>query len=40
VVIEVRGPTGAQSASLDLVRRGDDWFVLRGPGACGDVTCY
>ena len=40
VVIEVRGPDGTRTVQLGLVRRGDDWLVVRQAGACGDVPCY
>lgn len=40
VVVRVRGPRGTRDVPLDLVHRGDDWLVVRGAGACGDVTCY
>jgi hypothetical protein len=39
-VILVRGPNGTRELRLDLVHRGDDWLVVRGAGACGDVPCY
>jgi hypothetical protein len=40
VVVEIRRPDGDRRASLELVRRGDDWLVLREAGACGDVACF
>lgn len=38
-VIEVRGPDGSRRLRLDLVRRGDDWLVVRSDAACGS-SCY
>jgi hypothetical protein len=40
VVIDVRGPSGSREVHLDLVHRGDEWLVVRGAGACGELTCY
>lgn len=39
-VIELRGPAGSRRLRLDLVRRGDDWLVVRSGAACGDGGCY
>jgi len=40
VSIDVRGPGGVRLVTLQLVRRGSHWLVLREPGACGAVSCY
>jgi hypothetical protein len=40
VRVEVRGPSGLRTTDLRLVRRGNDWLVLRQAGACGEVTCF
>jgi hypothetical protein len=39
VVVEVRRPDGDRRASLALVRRGNDWLVLRDADACSAVAC-
>lgn len=40
VVIDVRGPDGSHEVRLQLVRRGDEWLVVRAADACAGVTCY
>ncbi|MBK5306096.1 MAG: hypothetical protein JJD92_05350 [Frankiaceae bacterium] len=35
VSVAVRGPAGVRATDLELVRRGDDWLVLRQPGCEG-----
>jgi hypothetical protein len=37
--VEVRRPEGTVDVQLNLVRRGDDWLVLRDEAACAAIGC-
>jgi hypothetical protein len=39
VAIDLRGPHGTRRAELHLIRRADDWLVLREPATCVVVGC-